>query len=306
MPTYTIRFHAMGSTIQAWISAPDADSAQVLEQVPILFEIYEQCLSRFRPDSDLCDLNNQAGQWVKVSPVLFDVIRTATVTADLTDGLVTPLVLPALEAAGYTSSFDPTTFVAQRAPAVDHVPHWREIKLDSARMCVRIPPGARLDLGGVGKGWAAQHVASYLSEFGPCLVDAGGDIVARGVPDGSDDPGWWVTVPAPNGAADEGRLLLHNAAIATSGVDYRQWVCDGFVLHHLIDPRTAQPAETEILSATVVYRDIIWAEALAKLCLLNGQMPASEEPVLLVYRDGSTCVNKAFNQKWRKACQNVE
>ncbi len=101
----------------------------------------------------------------------------------MTGGLVNPLVLPALEAAGYAHSFETETFEPGAESPVATVWDWHDIELDADRRQIRLPAGSRIDLGGTAKGWAAQQTASWLSQTGPCLVDAGGDIVARGTPE---------------------------------------------------------------------------------------------------------------------------
>src|SRR5438128_7403834 len=110
MPNFTVSFRAMGSQIQVWLNVADERDAAILQQVPACFEAWEATLSRFRPESELSQLNAHAGQWVTVSPVLFDAIHAAIEAAEMTGGLVTPLILLALEAAGYDHNFDPMIF----------------------------------------------------------------------------------------------------------------------------------------------------------------------------------------------------
>lgn len=99
----------------------------------------------------------------------------------LSDGLVTPTALAALEAAGYDRPF------AELVPAVAGQAHaplipadWRQLQLDPTARTVALPAGIRLDLGGTAKGWAAAQAVRRLSSAGPALVDAGGDIVVSG------------------------------------------------------------------------------------------------------------------------------
>ncbi len=297
MPNFQVQFKAIGTTVQAWLNVPDAASATVLQQVPAWFETVEASLSRFRPSSELCYLNAHAGQWVRVMPMLFEVVRVAVQAADMTGGLVNPLILPALEAAGYDHDFDPVHFTPGVHSAVAFVPDWREIQLDAAESCIYLPPESRIDLGGIAKGWIVQQVANRLAPLGPCLVDAGGDMVARGKPAESEYDGWLVTVPMPG---DTTRcMLLKDAAVATSGVDYRRWARDGKEFHHLIDPRTGEPAQSPVLTATVAAPDAVQAEAWAKASLISGTLPLSEIPAFLVYRDGSLRSNGAFEALWR-------
>jgi len=175
---------------------------------------------------------------------------------------------------------------------------WRSIQLASTAdrsHRVRLPHGVRLDLAGVAKGWTADRVAARMARVGPCLVDAGGDLAARGSPPGLD--GWPVAVADPfRPDADLALILLRDAGIATSGIDARRWSHDGRLQHHLIDPRTGGPARTDVLTATVVARTAAEADVHAKTALLLGvrrglrYLADRRLAGLIVRRDGRTHV----------------
>ncbi len=140
---------------------------------------------------------------------------------------------------------------------------------------IELEPGYRLDLGGIAKGYAVDRAATILAEAGPCLVNAGGDLVGSGRL-------WPVGVETAEG---EITLGLEDGAIATSGRDRRRWRRNGNESHHLIDPVTGAPAEGEFLRVTVVAETAVAAEVLAKAVFL-GASPAT--PSVLVTTDGRT------------------
>lgn len=291
MPNYTINFKAMGSTIDVWLNAPTSDDARILTDIPALFEAWEDRFSRFRPESELSLLNVNASAWQPLSLVMSDLVELALKAAAETDGLFNPLILPALESAGYDHSFeDPAQFVPGNAQGQPTVPGYRELDYDASRRRLRLPVGAKLDLGGLVKGWAAQQAADYLSQVGACLVDAGGDMVAHGSPD--EAGGWLVNIPHPHTGETLRVVLLTDAAISTSGSDYRRWSRDGRTFHHVIDPRTGLPAESHVLSATVIAPTGMDAEVWAKAALISGKLP--ELPSLLIHEDGSVHYSPQF------------
>jgi FAD:protein FMN transferase len=299
MQSYYTTFQAMGCRMSAWLET-DGDGTAILQQVPGWVEEIEARLSRFRLTSELSQLNNRSGEWVVVSPVLLANILAAKHAARLTDGLYNPLVLPALIAAGYDRSFDdilagrpsPPTPLPQgegrkniQGPmdGVHRVHDWQAIELDLERSVVRLPAGAAIDLGGIAKGWTATTIADRLAAYGPCLMDAGGDLVARGLPEYTsipkNHPGWKIEVAEPwmgDDAPPALTVCLTDAAIVTSGIDYRRWKVQTENgerwQHHLIDPRTGQPAETDIVAATVIHPDAPTAEAYAKALILLGSL----------------------------------
>jgi thiamine biosynthesis lipoprotein len=284
------RFRAMGCEMLALIDCDDTGAEARLAAVPAWFEEWEQQLSRFRADSDLMRLNAAAGQLVVVPLALWQVIRVALDAARQSDGLVRPTVLAALEAAGYDRSFEAidqgrttrdhigmvaragaATEAKRPAPLALHSASadWRTIVLDQRTHAVRLPAGVRLDLGGVAKGWAAEQAARRLAAAGPALVDAGGEIAVSGpMADGSP---WPIAIANPLAHEESlGLLLLVQGAVATSGRDYRRWMRGGVEQHHIIDPRSGQPAETDVLSATIVAPDGPSAEMAAKVALILG------------------------------------
>src|SRR5512139_3520785 len=138
-----LEFRAMGCQM---VAALDADKrAAPLEAMPAWFEAWEQTFSRFRADSELSRLNQHAGQWVHVSTSLWEVTHLALVAARWTDGLFSPTILNALEAAGYDRTFDQITAAAQPVAAQPDG-QWRSIHRQSLKRSICLPPDARLDL----------------------------------------------------------------------------------------------------------------------------------------------------------------
>jgi thiamine biosynthesis lipoprotein len=252
----------MGCDIEIQLEAKQ--SLQILEGLPASVEAIEQKLSRFRPTSDLMQLNHRAGNWQTVNTILFAAVSESRRMALLTDGLVTPLVRDAVLAAGYTDSFD-QLHNAQRRLA-EPLAEWQSLRLRRDSMEVFVPRGSSLDLGGTAKGWTAAYLADQLENFGPCCVNLGGDVAVRGHPSGLD--GWPVKIEHPDYTAD---ITLANSSVATSGTDFRRWQTqDGEWQHHIIDPRTAAPAKTDVSAVTVVHRNLVTAEACAKAVLILG------------------------------------
>jgi len=142
----------------------------------------------------------------------------------------------------------------------------------------------RLDLGGIGKGYAAARAADLLSAAGPALVNAGGDIAVEG---GT----WPVGVETADGDLT---LELTGGGLATSGRDRRRWRRNGEELHHLIDPATGMPSPSDLLRVTVVATDAVEAEVWAKALYIAGEDEAVREadmrglPCVLVTADGRT------------------
>src|SRR5260221_2398987 len=206
-------------------------------------------LTRFSATSDLCQLNADAGQWHDVSQLLFDAVEQSVAAARASDGLFDPTLLTQLEQIGYDRDFAAierreVAANGQSVPAAPATGSWRDIALDPATQRIRLPLGTRLDLGGIAKGWAADvALERCFAGWAHVLIDAGGDMRARGGPEegalwalGIGDPRVEVTAQTePRHAAV---LTLGRGGLATSGATTRWWYQGGERRHHLLDPRT--------------------------------------------------------------------
>ncbi len=264
MPTTEI--HAMGCRAFASIDEESRAAQAALDQLGPWLAVRERALSRFCPESALYRLNARGGG-DHVDEVLWDAIDVALRAAEATSGLVTPTVLQALEDAGYDRSFE--SLAPDGAPGSSTTrpaPDWRLVERDEATRAVWLPPGTKLDLGGTAKGAAADQALAWLRGFGPAPVDLGGDIAA------SPARGRWpIAIDDPRRAArDLDLVMLRGGGVATSGRDHRRWRRGGRERHHLIDPRTGVPAETDVWTATVIAPTALEADVAAKRILLEG------------------------------------
>ena len=280
-PNHT--FRAMGSQIALWLEADLAVAQAAFTQVEQLFIRNEQALSRFRASSELSQLNGRCQQWVSVSDLLWQVLVQALTWAENTNGLFDPTILAALESVGYWQSFDQLKLSNPYEPTTPKPfirNGWQAIQLDPLQQAVWLPAGIYLDFGGIAKGYSAQQAVNLLAQFGPCLVDAGGDLTAGWAPQGY--PGWPVAIAAPWQKSDMvqenlAEVWLAEATLATSGVDYRRWQYNGRQAHHLIDPRTGQPANSDIITATVLAKDAVIADVWATAVLILGSQAGLQQ-----------------------------
>ena len=268
-----IHFRAMNTDVNAWLWSVDSNMARrALQRVEDFFRGAHARFTRFEPDSELSALNASAGQPFAASPQLFEVVELAQKFSALTDGLFNPTIIGALEATGYDRTFDSLQDTQVERPMIaSRVSAASAIALDSRQRTIRLPAGVRIDLGGIAKGWAVQQAAQQLAAYGPCLVDAGGDIMTAGAVPGR--AGWSIEIADPfDREHDVTTLRIRDQAVATSGIDRRRWQRNGVWQHHLIDPRTGRPSDSDLQSATVIAPTTVEAEVYAKtIFLLSSQ-----------------------------------
>jgi thiamine biosynthesis lipoprotein len=264
----------MGTTAHVVVVGPD----HLIERALTRLADLESRWSRFIPTSELSRLNAAAGRPCVVSRDTRDVIALAVEAWYTTGGLFDPTVLRALVAAGY----DRTFAEIESAPPVPHTqPAPGCAGIDIGTTTVTLPFGVALDLGGIGKGYAADLITGELMDAGAhgACVNIGGDLRATG--DAPDDDGWVVSVDHPHEPATEAaRIAIADGAVATTSCTTRRWGTDR---HHLVDPGTGAPARTGMAAVTVVADEGWRAETLAKAAFLG--MPVDH--AITVHEDGT-------------------
>ena len=279
----------MGTTISLLL--PENQAEQGVQIVRDLFAVWEQTLSRFIADSELSRLNSAAGAPVAVSDLLYSVLATALTAARATEGVYDPAMLEQLEKIGYDRTFDAIR-ASDFDPIIPGEPggRWRGIKVNPIYREVTLPAGIKLDFGGIAKGMAVDAALERLREHGisPALVNAGGDLAVLGLLPTGDT--WLIAVP---GRERYWSLPLYHGAVATSGIARRNWRQGNIVRHHLLDPRTGLPAQSDLWSVTVVADRCEQAEVAAKVAFILGSRQGAEFlhkhsiAGLLVRKDGT-------------------
>jgi len=268
------RFRAMGSDIHLIVVGGTAD---MLAAARTRIDVLEQRWSRFRPDSEICLLNAAAGEPVVVTADTVLLVQRAVDAWRLTGGGFDPTLLDALIAAGYDRSFDQLPDgSAVGAPPVPRLsvtrPGVTDILVDGD--VVTLPAGMGFDPGGIGKGLSADIVATEVIQAGAAgvCVNMGGDLRVLG--ESPTGTGWTLAIEHPRCTEPIALVGLWDGAVATSSVLRKVWTVNGRRRHHLIDPQTEQPSESDLALATVIAGQAWTAEVLAKAVLLRGRARA--------------------------------
>jgi thiamine biosynthesis lipoprotein ApbE len=271
-------WQALGTTVALRVADPRAlDAARAAVKVQLAH--VDRACSRFRADSDLSRANAGAGQAVRVDPLLIEALEVALHAAHLTDGDVDPTLGRALELAGYDRDFKALDEVhLQRRPevVVSLVAAWPKVCVDRARATVRVPRGARLDLGATAKAWAADRAAAAAAAAGRCgaLVGVGGDIATAGR---APAQGWPIHVTDDHRSdprAPGQTVRVHVGGLATSSTAVRRWQQAGRSMHHIIDPRTSLPVRDTWRTVSVAAADCTQANIAATAAMVRGERAA--------------------------------
>jgi thiamine biosynthesis lipoprotein len=259
-------FRAMGTTISMLL--PEKQAEQGMQIVYLLFLEWEQVLSRFLPESELSRLNKQAGTPVIVSDLLYTVLVAALTAARATEGIYDPALLDQLVQLGYDRTFDDLAQMQSSTLTAGELGgRWHDIQVNPIAHSVTLPIGVKLDFGGIAKGMAVDAALERLRKHGisPALINAGGDLAVLGLPPQAEQ--WPIAVP---GHKEFWTILLRQGAVATSGIAHRHWMQGHTLRHHLLDPHTGLPAQSNLWSVTVVTDWCEQAEVAAKVAFILG------------------------------------
>ena len=270
----------------------------------------EQDISVTRPDSDIAMLSRAGGTPVQVGGETYDLLTAALSLCEITGGALDITAYPAVRAWGFTTGEhrvpDPEELTAL-TEKIDYT----AIRMEDASRTVTLPQGMAVDLGAVAKGWAGDRLAYMLRQAGidSASLSLGGNIHTVGSkPDGSP---WRVGIQDPN--SDQGAVLAVveavDAAVVTSGGYERYFEQDGERYWHIIDPDTAAPARSGVVSATIVGPWGVDCDALSTALFVMGAEDAAhfwraqtlDFEYVLILEDGSLHITQGLEHSFSLA-----
>jgi thiamine biosynthesis lipoprotein len=286
-------FRSIGTTATVVVQDAQAadEAARILESD--LEELDRTC-SRFRDDSELHVLHENAGRPVEVSDLLFEALRVAVDAAVRTRGAVDPTVGNAIAALGYDADLDEVRArPAAPAAALGPVAGYAHVHLSAADRTVRIPRGVRLDLGSTAKAMAADRAAVRIARTlgHGVLVSLGGDVAVSG----PCPPGGWAVGIARESATPAGEVdqvvAITQGGLASSATAVRTWKSGDREVHHILDPRTGDAAAPYWVLVSATGASCVDANVVTTAAIVWGrealdQLVGFDQSVRLVRADG--------------------
>ncbi len=277
-PLITFSQNAMGCEFQVLCSAAEqsilanaiADGFRLLQEL-------EQQLSIYQPTSRISQLNQRASQQEELlDDLLFELFRSAIELSEMTDGAFDITANPLSRVWGFHRRQGELP-AEQEIRAARLAVGFRNVVLDATKRSIRFThPQTKIDLGGIGKGFALDRLCEMLDSAGAenFLIHGGqSSVLARGRRNtaGSDaGQPWIVGISHPvQPRVRLAELQLVDQAIGTSGSGRQNFVYQGRRYSHIIDPRSGWPPDHS-LSATVIAPDAMTADALATGVFIMG------------------------------------
>ena len=265
--------HALGTSITLQIFG--ARDKSVINDSFTLIDHYEDLLTVNRDESEVMDVNHAAGKHpVQVSSGTYDLIKLAIEKSRENFGfnaLIGPVVK--LWAIGFKGAHVPTDDqIKERMKLID--PY--SVDLNDADQTVYLKkPGMELDLGGIAKGWIADRIKDFWMAYGvhAGIINLGGNILLVGDSPKRTSGQWSVGVQDPKEPRGNNiaSVMVPECSAVTSGTYERYLVVDGHKYHHLIDPRTGYPVETDLAGVTTFTKYSVEAEIECKRLFFAGK-----------------------------------
>lgn len=264
----------MGAVFQIKLHADDKTVAERAAEAAFsrIAEI-NQIASDYLPESELSRFNKSPDhQAITVSRDLFALIEKSVATSKLTDGAFDITCTYAVQnwrRAKRQKKLPSPELTARAIEMTD----WRALQLDAAaHTVIKLKPGVLIDLGGIGKGYAAHEALLVLRQHGisRAVVAGSGDLAIGDPPPGKD--GWDVALRTFEKPEDSDKLIhvsLHNCGCSTSGDLHQFLELDGTRYSHIIDPKTGLGL-TRRIACTIIAPTAFDSDALdTPLCVLG-------------------------------------
>lgn len=261
----TTSFFAMDTYME--ITTPLLDDPSILENAKTHVQDLDALLSVTNENSELWKLNHAGGKTVTLSSETVDILSEALSYCDETHGALNIALYPIVCKWGFTTG---NYQVPTKAQLDSLLPLCDYTKIDIDGNDVTIDKDMALDLGAIAKGYASDKLASYLRTEGvdSALIVLGGNVYALG--EKTKDTPWKIGVQSPSGNGVAGTLALRNQAAVTSGSYERYFEENGVTYHHIIDPSTGYPAESGLVSVTIVSESGTMGDALSTAIFVMG------------------------------------
>ena len=232
----------------------------------------ENTLSNTIESSEVSQINSAGGKWVTVGKDTLKVVKAGVKYGELSDGDFDITIGSVSGLLDFQSENPAVPEQSKITEALKHV-NYKNIQFDGNKIRI-IDPEAKLDLGGIAKGYVADELTTLLEKEGvtSAVINLGGNIsTIGGKPDGSP---FIIGIEKPYTDRTEiiGTTTADNQTVVTSGIYERQFQKDGKIYHHVLSSKTGYPVETQLEAVSLVAKkgrsmDI---DAMSTICLMKG------------------------------------
>lgn len=260
------QFLAMDTLISVALSGTEED----VQQIQTIINELENKVSTTNQSSELYQINHRTTDTVMVSDTVAQLLQEELEISETTNGALNPALYPISLAWGFTTE-NKRVPSEQELAALLPKTDWRQIQLSGNQLTLM--NGMELDFGATAKGFASDLCAAYLKEqdVESALLDFGGNVYTIG--DNKEGKKWRIGIRDPWDETAQnfaGVLEDTNEAVVTSGNYERYFEQDGIRYHHIMDGTTGMPAQSGLVSVTVISESGVKADGLSTALFVMG------------------------------------
>ena len=249
----------------------DEQERNFQHEIDSIFHAVDMSVNLWVDSSVISKVNRN--EEVVLDDIFIDNFNIAQEVAKLSDGYFDPTISPIVAAWGFSNKHG-DSITPQLIDSLKQLVDYRKVRIENGKV-IKENPYIQLDFNAIAQGYTSDMIASFLEsrDVKDFLVDTGGEIMARGSkPNGQP---WIVGIekPADNWDSEQvvqTRIALRDKGLVTSGSTRKYVERNGKRYSHCIDPKTGYPVEHQLLSATVLAENSVWADALASICMVMG------------------------------------
>lgn len=262
---------AMGTVVTQKVYGENGQAAmkEVMEKI----EELESLLTFNAPEGDIHKLNEKAGEGlVQLNPETIEIMKKAQQIAEISQGAFDITIGPVIRSWGFGSGLERVPSEEELQELLPLV-NYKDLIIEGQKAGLK-RAGQMVDLGGIAKGYAGDVAIQIYKKHGieSGFINLGGNVVTLGSkPDGSP---WVVGIRNPRPGADGEQIIgvikVTDKAVVTAGDEQRYFEKDGQRYHHIIDPSTGYPAQSDLLSVTIISDSSFEADALDTAVFILG------------------------------------
>ena len=249
----------------------DEQERNFQHEIDSIFHAVDMSVNLWVDSSVISKVNRN--EEVVLDDIFIDNFNIAQEAAKISDGYFDPTISPIVAAWGFSNKHG-DSITPQLIDSLKQLVDYRKVRIKNGKV-IKDNPSIQLDFNAIAQGYTSDMIASFLEsrDVKDFLVDTGGEIMARGSkPNGQP---WIVGIekPADNWDSEQivqTRIALRDKGLVTSGSTRKYVERNGKRYSHCIDPKTGYPVEHQLLSATVLAENSVWADALASICMVMG------------------------------------
>ncbi|MGI6404616.1 MAG: FAD:protein FMN transferase [Oscillospiraceae bacterium] len=278
----------------------------VLDGAMELCRYYDNILDRHNPKSLVSQLNRGQGP-VEIAPELYDMLKTALQIGALSHGRYDITIAPVMDLWDFKGETGKVPDEKKLAQALALVGQENVLLLENHM--VELKNGAQLDLGSIAKGFIADQMARHLREqkVPGAIVNLGGNVITVGNKPGNKPFVIGVQKPFGNRQEIVGSLEISDLSLVSAGLYERSFTGeDGVIYHHILDATNGMPAQTGLLSVSILSPSSTWADGLSTLCFLLGTEEAmqlvenmEDTEAIFLTADGKTLLSSGLVDRYQ-------